>query len=611
MSKMNPQLLPTQVEWLDPPKTENDKYYAQKTFTFEFEDFLQGEDLQRTARVFFRGHKWNIKVVLNETHMGVFLELHNSSKQLKVITDFAVTMVNDKQSSKSKTAELVSDFGVDYSNCCGWEKFAEREALTKDPNILKNKRLTLRLHMKSARTIFYHSLDNVFMWENTFAPSKEFSFFDTKWFLKFYPCGTGKGKNTHLSVFLASKGTDRVFKPKLSYRVTLIDQEDPSRNIHKTIGEYGHEFRPDSDWGWKEFISIDELNRKDRGFLKNQRLCGQVEIFYATAVFEFKIEKFTIWGERYVEEVFDYHGIKWVLSVYPEGHGDEKDKALSIYLELANFQRKDFKSLVRYRVVVVDQEDMNHNMEVVDDRLAGSDSGSWGWENFMKLEELKHADRSYLKDNKLIVKMEVYHTDTMFDTVECIVRKGGDNAVYALRKRVRKFENKRRNTEKKLTDANSELEELRGETRKLRKRLKTLRDLPTRFSNIQSALTALQATISTTDMSDIAELLDGSMDEPKVVDAEMPDVVPENNFTDQASPAIKPQLTEKSIKDVLRDIIESVGNANISRLGEQFKARTGTSVKNALKALELQANLRQFLISNAEFHVQDMTVKMK
>eukprot|EP01120_Amphizonella_sp_Union-15-10_P012135 TRINITY_DN5344_c0_g1_i4.p1 TRINITY_DN5344_c0_g1~~TRINITY_DN5344_c0_g1_i4.p1 ORF type:complete len:380 (+),score=86.51 TRINITY_DN5344_c0_g1_i4:96-1235(+) len=345
------------------------------------------------------------------------------------------------------------------------------------------------------------------MWRWSHAISTEFTYGSCRWFLKIYPEGTGKARGSNMSVFLANKNTEQEFNPKISYRVTLVDQTNPANNASKLITEYGHEFEKDTDWGWKDFMNLDNLTKSEFGYLKNDSLLFIVEMIAFSSVFKFEIEQFSIWGDRNIEKMFTFNGCKWLLHVWPEGNGVNKNKSLSVYLAMKDFSYKDLKCKIMYKVILIDQADDRHNMEVDDVHKVGSDSSKWGWPNYLSLEELKNSERGYLRDNKLVLKVEIFYADVLFDTLEYQVRVGGDEAVKALRESFKTSRLKKIQLKKIIEGNTQELEKEKRRVKFLSEKLKKLREIPKKFGQVKSILVQVDSVISESGFGD-DEILD-------------------------------------------------------------------------------------------------------
>eukprot|EP01121_Diplochlamys_sp_Union-15-3_P000548 TRINITY_DN1047_c0_g2_i2.p1 TRINITY_DN1047_c0_g2~~TRINITY_DN1047_c0_g2_i2.p1 ORF type:complete len:242 (-),score=36.91 TRINITY_DN1047_c0_g2_i2:7-732(-) len=226
--------------------------------------------------------------------MGFYLELNNSSKNLKVHALFSLTVM-DRKLGEHVTKEQSCDFGLDYKNVRGWDEFMPPNLLrSTDHGFLEQDKLVIQITLHSSNTLFFSTIENFSTWVSTNAISPIFSYAGCKWYLKIYPEGTGKSRGSSLSVFLANKDNDQMFNPRVSYRVTLLHTEDPNKNVSKFISELGHEFTKDTDWGWKDFISIEELTREGANFVKDDKVNFMVEILSFSAVFKFEIENFSI-----------------------------------------------------------------------------------------------------------------------------------------------------------------------------------------------------------------------------------------------------------------------------------------------------------------------------
>ncbi|GAB4824264.1 hypothetical protein N2152v2_011310 [Parachlorella kessleri] len=116
-----------------------------------------------------------------------------------------------------------------------------------------------------------------------------------QWRLSAFPQGNGSGAGTHLSVFLycnmAGAGPELKLDPQAS--ITILDQlgpgifsssseegeEEEGAGLRRELLDGSREFASDNEhWGRNQFVALEELRRRDRGYLLEDRLVMRVEI---------------------------------------------------------------------------------------------------------------------------------------------------------------------------------------------------------------------------------------------------------------------------------------------------------------------------------------------
>ncbi|XP_011091575.1 uncharacterized protein LOC105171972 [Sesamum indicum] len=112
--------------------------------------------------------------------------------------------------------------------------------------------------------------------------SEEFIAGNHKWTINLYPKGNGGGKGKNVSVYLscidakASAPSAHDKKVKVNFSLSIKNQFNSKRSkCHAS----DHWFSSSaSAWGWSHFISLDDFNDPNTGFLVKDRCTVQVEI---------------------------------------------------------------------------------------------------------------------------------------------------------------------------------------------------------------------------------------------------------------------------------------------------------------------------------------------
>lgn len=125
--------------------------------------------------------------------------------------------------------------------------------------------------------------------------------------------------------------------------------------------------------------------------------------------FEFVFPEFA--AEQAESQRFWFGGAEWYFTT--EKSAD--DDYLGVYLSLASDQSGVSVKLKSYKFVVVDQEDETYNVEKSSVPKIFSYTQGWGFQKYVKLAELKRSDRSYLRTNRLVIRLEMNHATTRYD----------------------------------------------------------------------------------------------------------------------------------------------------------------------------------------------------
>jgi hypothetical protein len=124
---------------------------------------------------------------------------------------------------------------------------------------------------------------------------------------------------------------------------------------------------------------------------------------------EFVFPEFT--GDQAESQRFWFGGAEWHFTT--EKSAD--DDYLGVFLSLTQDQAGLSVKLKSYKFVVVDQEDETFNIEKSSVPKVFSYAQGWGFQKFVKLSELKRGDRSYLRTNMLVLRLEMTQATTRYD----------------------------------------------------------------------------------------------------------------------------------------------------------------------------------------------------
>ncbi|XP_042508639.1 protein RESTRICTED TEV MOVEMENT 3-like isoform X2 [Macadamia integrifolia] len=250
-----------------------------------------------------------------------------------------------------------------------------------------------------------------------------------KWKLCLHPKGN-KDKNGegHISLYLVISDTNslsRGWEVHALFRLFLLDQlEDKYLSIQDSNGR-ARRFRASrTQSGFDRLISLKQFNDPSNGYLVNDTCVFGAEVFVHresvsgkgecllmtagpdTCNHTWKIENFSaLFAESLFSEVFTAGGHKWRVNLWPKGHGEQKGKSLSLFLEL-----NDYSTLlpgqgvyVEAQLRVLDQVNGKH-MEKKMQHWFYDSSKDWGWAMFLSLNSLKNQSMGYLVKGGCIIE---------------------------------------------------------------------------------------------------------------------------------------------------------------------------------------------------------------
>ncbi|XP_059654592.1 uncharacterized protein LOC132301352 [Cornus florida] len=116
-----------------------------------------------------------------------------------------------------------------------------------------------------------------------------------------------------------------------------------------------------TEWGFEKFVSLEEFQNPSNGYLIDDTCVFRAEVFVTKyegkgecrsmkkllwdKIFTWKIYNFSeITKRRLCSEEFDIGGWNWKLFLYPKGNGEVKGVSLSLFLEVAESEKRYLKS---------------------------------------------------------------------------------------------------------------------------------------------------------------------------------------------------------------------------------------------------------------------------
>ncbi|PON38420.1 E3 ubiquitin-protein ligase SIN-like [Trema orientale] len=257
-----------------------------------------------------------------------------------------------------------------------------------------------------------------------------------KWKLIFYPNGDKKnnGEN-YISLYLAIVETETLhvgWEVNVNFKLFVYDHlEDKYLTIQDTNGtdvKRFHEMK--TKWGFGQFMSLVTFKDPSIGYLVDDSCVFGAEVFVVTHTRSWEslslvqplpigqklstiweIENFTEVGKVVHEsDKFTLGGKEWYLRIYPSGFGDNKGKAVSLFLMPSNWANNPTKAAVyaKYKLRILDRVHGKHTEYTAQycfgtSRYLGYGSGSG---NIISLKDLQNPENGFMVKARVAVEVE-------------------------------------------------------------------------------------------------------------------------------------------------------------------------------------------------------------
>ncbi|KAM5554589.1 hypothetical protein ABKV19_022804 [Rosa sericea] len=248
-----------------------------------------------------------------------------------------------------------------------------------------------------------------------------------KWRLSLHPNETEEGIG-YISLYLAIAETDTYpegWEVYADYKLFLLDHlQKKYLTVQDADGDMKRFHKEKTEWGFTKLLTLEAFKNSSNGYLVDDCCEFGAEIFVysrnseweslamvkepSDGTFRYEMENFSAKAQpSYYSKVFTVGERNWKLRVWPKGNTAQRDKAISIYLNL-----DDWKSLppkralyVKYKLRILDQVSGKHE-QITGTHWFSSSSSEWGYPIFMTLDKLHQDSNGFIKDNKLIAEIE-------------------------------------------------------------------------------------------------------------------------------------------------------------------------------------------------------------
>ncbi|RZC20227.1 MATH domain and coiled-coil domain-containing protein At3g58370-like isoform X2 [Glycine soja] len=251
-----------------------------------------------------------------------------------------------------------------------------------------------------------------------------------KWRLILYPSGNIKSNgNGYVSLYLAIADTEKLssgWEVDVNFKLFVFNQKN---NNYLTIQDADGTVRKfqemKTEWGFEQLISLETLLDSSNGYHVEDSCLFGAEVFVISrsgkweslsmvkepphGTFTWKIGKFSTLEETYYHsKSFTVGERDWNLRVYPRGIESERGKGLSVYLQLTDCERFPAKRTVyaKFKLGILDQLNNKYH-ERTDSHWFRASGNIWGFKKLVALSELYEAAKGYIKDDTVIVEVQI------------------------------------------------------------------------------------------------------------------------------------------------------------------------------------------------------------
>ncbi|KAF6136332.1 hypothetical protein GIB67_021907 [Kingdonia uniflora] len=251
-----------------------------------------------------------------------------------------------------------------------------------------------------------------------------------KWKLSLYPNGNpNKNGKDHISLYLVISDTSSLhfgWEVNVILRLFLFDQiRDKYLVIEDCRGGFSRFHELKTECGFSRFVSRETFYDPHNGFLVDDNCAFGVELFVrkstvtvrgeslsmlrkaTTIKHSWKVENFIQITDQFrTSEEFTAGDQKWKLKLYPKGIREERNKSISLYLQLADPSLGQ-EVYANYKLRVKNQIHSSEHLERILTHRFNPMAEDWGLANFMGLEELKDERKDFLKNDTCIIEADV------------------------------------------------------------------------------------------------------------------------------------------------------------------------------------------------------------
>ncbi|GMQ03968.1 hypothetical protein CsSME_00049562 [Camellia sinensis var. sinensis] len=256
-----------------------------------------------------------------------------------------------------------------------------------------------------------------------------------KWKLSLYPNGDKEREGEgHISVYLVIVETRNLplgWEVNVNFKLFVYNQiQDKYMTIQDINGKVRRFHGMKREWGFAQLLPLSTFNDAANGYLIRDTCVFGAEVFVINYTgrgecltlgkeldntHTWKIDNFSsLDGKIHFSDVFTIGNHKWKLWLYPKGDSLEKDKWLSLYLVLDNWNTfpSERKTYSKFSLRIRNQYNDQH-VEFTASNCFSASNFAGGVSSFLSLTDLHDASMGFLVNDTLIVQAEVIVTSTV------------------------------------------------------------------------------------------------------------------------------------------------------------------------------------------------------
>ncbi|CAL5359405.1 unnamed protein product [Camellia sinensis] len=243
-----------------------------------------------------------------------------------------------------------------------------------------------------------------------------------------YPNGD-KERNgeRHISLYLVIAETSKLpLGWEVNVRFTMFEYDhiqDKNMTFQDANGKVRRFHRMKTELGFAQLLPLTLYNDSANGYLIHDTCVFGAEVFVINytgrgecltvlkglvTTCTWKIVKFSSLDDKvHYSDVFTIENLKWIW-LCPKGDSRERDKSLSLFLELDDMRTflTKRKIYINYTLLLKNQYTSQH-VEQTAARCFSASISAWGRSSFLSLIDLHDASKGFLVNDTLIVEAKV------------------------------------------------------------------------------------------------------------------------------------------------------------------------------------------------------------
>ena len=300
-----------------------------------------------------KGDPSNIQTAAD--HMSLYISLQESAEfapGMKVKATFVICLIDQDEEARDIEALLECSYVKDR-HISGFSKFVPLREIVETKNsksgVLRFDKVIFRLRLINIETTFDWSIPDFPKLEGS-KTSDVFAYGGYRWYCTLQnKCPKVNDKpsfkdgviNMSLSLQEAASFVTSL-RCICEFSLIVVNQLDSSKNIDRVVeDEFSLEY-PYS--GFKDFVTIEELLRMQKGYLRGNEIKLRVRMKLATTFFDYEVSRFSKSIEEsssHLSSPFSYGGFHWIAKIITNDISPQnKKRYLSAFLVMQEAEKK-------------------------------------------------------------------------------------------------------------------------------------------------------------------------------------------------------------------------------------------------------------------------------